>query len=86
MEAMDQIFRNYLINKDAERQKSSILKPPKTPIGYVKKKSERNYDTIVKLVDNEAESYNAKSEPTPKALTPTAKRQVGLSQRPLKKK
>ena len=57
---MDQIFRNYLIKKDAESQKSSILKPPKID---VKKKSERNYDTIVKLVDNEAESYNAKSEP-----------------------
>ena len=65
MEAMDQIFRNYLINKDAESQKSSILKQPKIA---VKKKSERNYDSIVKLVDT------TETEPRPLAITRNKKK------------
>ena len=62
VEAMDQIFRNYLINKDAESQKSSILKPPKID---VKKK---DYDSIVKLVDT------TETEPRPLAITKNKKK------------
>ena len=32
LEAMEQIFRNYLINKNAESQKAPILKPPKIDV------------------------------------------------------
>ena len=42
---MEQIFRNYLINKNAESQKTPILKPPKIDV------KRKDYDTIVKLVD-----------------------------------
>ena len=58
---MAQIFRNYLINKNAESQKTQILKPPKVDV------KQKDYDTIVKLVDNEA-------EPMPLAITRNKKR------------
>ena len=57
---MEQIFKNYLINKNNE--KPTTLKPPKID---VKKK---DYDTIVKLVDSD----DSKQVITP--IGPTAKR------------